>query len=399
MTATGRFRRAEESLENAPGSWLVGFLLRRATWAVVTLLIYLTVLYFFVQVWVPYSGSSPTLGGLWDFLRGLVTGSASWCTSGPNPFTDNPPVVSYCVKDTLPVTLFIFAVGSVLAYLIGDFLGRVGGWRRAPFVSGSTSLLGVLSITFFPPFLVFLLIWALFLPIYDLLRWLGADVNNVPLWNQVSFGRGQVFLLLTAALVAAVALGMVLRGYARRRRRWVVASLALPMLLVAVGAGIALSGIGRYVLDVLFRYGEGVAVASGSPALGLLGFVLIAFGQVLFMMRVSVMDERADEYVLTAWAKGLTGREIRDVHIARNAMAPTLAATFLTIPTVLAGMIIVESEMEIEGLATQFFVALVNIDVPDLMAILAVLGALVILLRLCTDLVIAVLDPRQRAAT
>lgn len=375
MTATGRVRRADQTPRGTPGNWLAGFLVRRAGWALVTLLIYLTFLYFFVQIWVPYSGSSP------------------------NPFTDNPPVVSYCVKDTLPVTLFIFAVGAVLAYLIGDFLGRVGGWRRAPFVAGSTSLLGVLSITIFPPFLVFVLVWALFLPIYDLLQWLGVDVNNVPLWNQVPFSKGQVFLFLTAVLVVAVALGMVLRGYARRRRRWVVATLALPLLVVAVGVGIALSGIGPYVLDVLFRYGEGVAVASGSPALALVGFTLIAFGQVLFMMRVSVMDERADEYVLTAWAKGLTGREIRDVHIARNAMAPTLAATFLTIPTVLAGMIIVEAEMEIEGLATQFFVALINIDVPDLMAILAVLGALVILLRLCTDLVIAFLDPRQRVVS
>ncbi len=399
MTATGRTGRVEESPQGVPGNWLAGFLLHRAGWAVVTLLIYLTFLYFFVQIWVPYSGYSPTLGGLWDFLTGLVSGSASWCTTGPNPFTDNPPVVSLCVKDTFPVTLFIFAVGSTLAYLVGDFLGRVGGWRRAPFVSGSTSLLGVLSITIFPPFLVYLLVWALFLPIYDLLQWLGVDVNNVPLWNQVSFGKGQVFLFLTAVVMAAVTLGMVLRGYARRRRRWVVASLALPSLLVAVGVGIALSGIGPYVLDVLFRYGEGVAVASGSPVLALLGFTLIAFGQVLFMMRVSVLDERADEYVLTAWAKGLTGREIRDVHIARNAMAPTLAATFLTIPTVLAGMIIIEAEMEIQGLATQFFVALINVDIPDLMSILAVLGALVILLRLGTDLVIAVLDPRQRVAT
>ncbi len=398
MTAPSRARTPDRSASGGHGNWLVGFLVRRAGWALVTLLIYLVFLYFFVQIWVPYADARPSLGGLWDFLVGLVTGAASWCTVGPNPFTDNPPVVSLCVKDALPVTLFIFAVGTVLAYLIGDFLGRVGAWRRARLVSGSTSFLGVLSITIFPPFLVFVLIWALFLPIYHLLQWLGVDVNNVPLWNRVSFSQGQVFLFLTLALVSAVAVGMVLRGYARRRRRWVVAALSLPVLVVAVGVGIAVSGLSPYVLDVLFRYGRGVAVASGSPALALLGFTLIAFGQVLFMMRVSVMDERAEDYVLTAWAKGLTGREIRDVHIARNAMAPTLAATFLTVPTVLAGMIIIEAEMEIQGLATQFFVALINIDLPNLMVILAVLGGLVVLLRLCTDVVLAVLDPRQRVS-
>lgn len=376
--------------------WFVGFLARRAIWAVITLSIYATFVFFFIQWWVPYS-EAPALSAYWSFLSGLLTGDVATCTAGPNPIAEGG--IGLCIGDTLPVTLFIFAVGSVLAYLIGDYLGRVGAWRRAPIKSGITSTLGVLSITIFPPFLVYLLIWKGFRPMYDLLIFLGLDINNAPLWNLGPYTQPQVFLIMTVALVLAVALAVVIRGAARRRRWWWVASLALPVMVAGAGVGLGLSGVGRYALDLLFRYGQGVAVASGSPALALVGYVLIAFGQVLFMMRVSVEDERAEDYVLTAWAKGLTKREIRDVHIARNAMAPTLATSFLTIPTVIAGMIIVEVEMELHGLASQFFVALVNVDVPNLMVILLVLGVLGVVMRVVADLVIAVLDPRLRKAS
>jgi ABC-type dipeptide/oligopeptide/nickel transport system permease component len=334
------------------------------------------------------------LSRYWDFLGDLVTGNMTVCTVGES-WQGGP--LSVCLGQALPVTLFIFVVGAVFAYLIGDYLGRVGAWRKQRMLSGGVSTLGVLSATIFPPFLVFVLVWLLTDPLYDLLQFLGLEINNAPLWNEASFGQGTAFMFITIGLVVAVVAGVIVRGYARRQRRWLLASLALPTMFVALAVGLAFSGYGEYVLDVLFRYGAGVPVGRGTPVLALVGFVLVAFGQILFMMRVSVEDERAEDYVLTAWAKGLTKREIRDVHIARNAMAPTVAASFLTVPTILAGMVIVESEMDLHGMATQFFAALINKDVPAVMGILVILGALGVGLRLASDLVIAILDPRLRS--
>jgi ABC-type dipeptide/oligopeptide/nickel transport system permease component len=403
---------AETHVREADGDrqvpWFVTFLLRRGAWAAITLFVYVSFLFFFIQWWVPFSGGGraaalaaarepqPSLvSRYWDFLADLVTGSLQVCTVGED--WQGQGVVDVCLADSLPVTLFIFVVGAVFAYLIGDYLGRVGAWRRRKYLSGSISVLGVLSATIFPPFLVFVLVWALTDPLYSLLRSLGLDFNNAPLWNEASFGQGTAFMYITAGLMLAVVAGVIVRGYARQRRRWVVAALALPFMFVALAIGLMFSGYSTYVLDVLFRYGHGVAVGSGTPVLALVGFVLVAFGQILFMMRVSVEDERAEDYVLTAWAKGLTRREIRDVHIARNAMAPTVAASFLTVPTILAGMVIVESEMDLNGLATQFFAALINKDVPAVMGILVILGILGVGLRLASDLVIAILDPRLRS--
>lgn len=399
---------AQPEVEDRRVPWLLTFLARRVVWATVTLFVYISFLFFFINWWVPFAGGGRAgavaeatepqpslLSGYWDFLGDLVTGNMTVCTVGES--WQGEGTLSVCLGQALPVTLFIFVVGAVFAYLIGDYLGRVGAWRRQRVLSGGASVLGVLSATVFPPFLMFVLVWLFTDPLYDLLQFLGLDTNNAPLWNQAPFGQGTAFMYITIGLVLAVVAGVIVRGYARRRRRWLLASLSLPAMFVALGVGLALSGYSEYVLDVLFRFGAGVPVGRGTPVLALIGFVLVAFGQILFMMRVSVEDERAEDYVLTAWAKGLTKREIRDVHIARNAMAPTVAASFLTVPTILAGMVIVESEMDLEGMATQFFSALINKDVPAVMGILVILGALGVGLRLASDLVIAILDPRLRS--
>jgi ABC-type dipeptide/oligopeptide/nickel transport system permease component len=407
VSARPRGEAQVEGVGERRSSWLVVFLTRRAAWAAVTLFVYISFLFFFIHWWVPFAGGGRAgavaaatepqpslLSRYWDFLGDLVTGNMTVCTVGES-WQGGP--LSVCLGQALPVTLFIFVVGAVFAYLIGDYLGRVGAWRKQRMLSGGVSTLGVLSATIFPPFLVFVLVWLLTDPLYDLLQFLGLEINNAPLWNEASFGQGTAFMFITIGLVVAVVAGVIVRGYARRQRRWLLASLALPTMFVALAVGLAFSGYGEYVLDVLFRYGAGVPVGRGTPVLALVGFVLVAFGQILFMMRVSVEDERAEDYVLTAWAKGLTKREIRDVHIARNAMAPTVAASFLTVPTILAGMVIVESEMDLHGMATQFFAALINKDVPAVMGILVILGALGVGLRLASDLVIAILDPRLRS--
>ena len=77
-------------------------------------------------------------------------------------------------------------------------------------------------------------------------------------------------------------------------------------------------------------------------------------------------------------------------------MAPVLAGSFLTFPTVLAGMIIVEYELEMQGLSSVLFNAIEFQDIPVIMGVMVVLGLIGVGFRLVTDVTIAILDPRQR---
>lgn len=260
------------------------------------------------------------------------------------------------------------------------------------------STVGVLFTTIFPPFLVFLIAEFLRDPFWELREAMGLPADSLDVWRDVSVEQGDVLLLMALASFAAVAAGMLVRAWAHRNRvRWVAVA-AIPVSVVAAGAGLWLSGYGVEAIDLLYRSDISQRVATGSPLLVLVGVVLITFGQVMFMMRVGVEDERNEDYVLTARAKGITEAQVRDRHVSRNALAPAIAGSFLALPTVLAGMVIIEFGLEVRGLSWTFFNAVETQDIPTIMGVLVVLGLMGIALRVVADLVIAYLDPRQRRA-
>ncbi len=389
--------------------WLVAFLSRRAVWAIFTLAIYLAVVFVLVQVWVPFNFATPAqLGGpeayqaaleslgldrpvgerLGEFLAGLVTFDLG------QSFTGQP--VWTIIMQTAPVTIFVFAVGALLAFVVGETTGRFGAWHRGAGTRTTLSTIGVLFTTIFPPFLVFLIARFLRDPFWELREAMGLPADSLDVWRDATVEQGEVLLLMALALLGSVVAGVIVRSWAHRNRvRWVAVA-AIPVSILAAAVGIAFSGYGVEAIDLLYRSDISQTVATGSPLLVLVGVVLITFGQVMFMMRVGIEDERNEDYVLTARAKGITEAEVRDRHVTRNALAPAIAGSFLALPTILAGMVIIEYGLEVRGLSWTFFNAVETQDIPTIMGVLVALGILGIALRIVADVVIAYLDPRQR---
>ena len=397
--------------------WFVSFLGRRLLWSLITLVIFVTAIFFFMQVWVPYSWATQfLLGGFGafdaarraagldrplteqyvEFMVGLARGDLGTSFGGV-------PVIDL-IGQALPVTLTVFIAGTVIGWIAGELLGRLGSWNRGPLSGSVMATVGVLSATIFPPFLVFLLVRWLREPLLDLRPVLGLPRDSLELWRGAVIGEpgalqpGDVRWVVALALAAAVAAALVLRSYGRRHQLPVVEGLALPGMLVATGVGIWLSGLGTHAMDLLYRVDITVSTGRGSPVLAMFGIVLISFGQVMLLMRAGMDAERSEDYVLTGRAKGLTERAVRDRHVARNVMAPVLAGSFLTFPTVLAGMIIVEYELQMTGLSSVLFDAIEFQDIPVIMGVMVVLGLMGVGFRLVTDVTIAALDPRQRRA-
>jgi peptide/nickel transport system permease protein len=395
--------------------WFVSFLARRLVWALITLVIFLTAVFFFVQVWVPYSWATQFLIGgreaydaaieaaglnrplperYADFVIGLVQGDFGTSFSGA-------PVIDL-IREALPVTLTVFIVGTLLGWVLGELLGRIGTWSRRPFSNGAIATLGVLSATIFPPFLVFVLVRWLREPLLDLRETIGLPTDSLELWRGAVTGEpsalspADVRWLIALGLVGALVVALVVRAYGRRHQLRAVESLAVPVALLGVGVGIWLSDLGPHAIDLLYRVDITATTGRGSPALAMLGVVLISFGQVMLVMHAGMQAERTEDYVLTGRAKGLTERAVRDRHVARNVMAPVLAGSFLTFPTVLAGMIIVEYELQMQGLSSVLFDAIEFQDIPVIMGVMVVLGIIGIGFRIVTDVAIAMLDPRQR---
>jgi peptide/nickel transport system permease protein len=115
-------------------------------------------------------------------------------------------------------------------------------------------------------------------------------------------------------------------------------------------------------------------------------------------MRSSALDSLAQDYIRLARAKGLAERAVLARHLLRNACLPMITLVGLSIPSLLAGNLLIEVLFNYQGLGLLFFNALQTLDYNILLAYTVLAGILTVLGNLIADVAIAVADPRVRLA-
>ena len=113
-------------------------------------------------------------------------------------------------------------------------------------------------------------------------------------------------------------------------------------------------------------------------------------------MRGSLLDVLNSDYLRTARAKGISERRVLVKHALRNAMVPIATLIALDIGAIVGGLIITEGVFEYPGMGQYFLTASANGDFPELMPWMVVITASVIIFNLLADLTYAWLDPRIR---
>jgi len=103
-----------------------------------------------------------------------------------------------------------------------------------------------------------------------------------------------------------------------------------------------------------------------------------------------------EDYVVTAKAKGLPDRVVRDKHAARNALLPLITNFVISLGFTLGGGIITETMFSWPGLGRAYLEALNSQDTPLLIGLLVFTGIFVLLAHLIADVLYAFLDPRIR---
>lgn len=310
----------------------------------------------------------------WRWLQSFLSGDLGTSTFGFG--------VSGPLTDALSRTVFVFATGLLIAYAIGQWMGRLTGWRRG-WLSDSLTLGSIGISTLFPPFLGFLFLTFLGLRLRTL-RAVFFEDGRRTLWLDPPFSESQVFDRMSIALLfSGIVVGLVAASVWRRQRRrlspW-LASLAVAGLW---GLTVWAMGIGPWALDLLLDSG-----------LALGAFVVLAFGEFLLIMQAGMVTTLYDDYVQTARAKGLRERTIRDRHAARNASLAVVARLAVSIPYLLTGLVIIEQAVGFEGVGRFLFNAIDNQDVPLAVSTLAVIGIITMVVRIGLDVLTGVLDPR-----
>ena len=140
-----------------------------------------------------------------------------------------------------------------------------------------------------------------------------------------------------------------------------------------------------------------------NPIRNLVQFILPAFimgllatGGTMRITRTMMLEVLRQDYIRTAWAKGLSERTIILRHALKNAMIPVVTVIGLIFPMLVAGSVIIESIFALPGVGRLMIDALNTRDYPIISGINLLVASVVLVVNLAVDLPYAYLDPRIR---
>ena len=128
--------------------------------------------------------------------------------------------------------------------------------------------------------------------------------------------------------------------------------------------------------------------------LPLLTLFIIHVGSYLLLMRSSMLSVLKEDYILTARAKGLTDRVIRNGHAAKNAALPVVTSVGLSLAFSINGGALTEQIFTWPGIGRELIFAVSNNDYPLAQGCFLLIAAVVLSANLIVDLLYAWLDPR-----
>ncbi|CAN7497289.1 ABC transporter permease [Rhizobacter sp. LjRoot28] len=248
------------------------------------------------------------------------------------------------------------------------------------------------------------------------LRWVGGivlhgDLGNslwegTPVWDELARRLPVSFELGLMALIFALALAVPIGVYSAVRqdttgdyvtRSFSILMLAVPSFWVGTMVMVFPSLWWGWSPPVDFvRFAE-------DPLLNLKNLLLpaIVLGMGLSavtmrMTRTMTLEVLRQDYIRTAWAKGLDERRVVWRHAMRNALIPVVTLVGLQAPLLIGGAVIIEQIFVIPGMGLMLIDAVTQRDYPVITGVFLVVGVGVMLINLAVDLSYGLLDPRVR---
>jgi peptide/nickel transport system permease protein len=256
--------------------------------------------------------------------------------------------------------------------------------------------------------------------------------NDGPVGEMLTERWPNTALLLAASMLLAVAVSLPvgIASAVRHRSRldhtltfFSFAGFSIPPYLLGVFLAIGLAVLPyiwrkQYGWDWLPYLPAGFVVDEGqgaSPANRLYHLVLpavtLALPQIAFLsryVRSSMLEVLRQDYIRTAWAKGLRARRVVLRHALRNAMIPFITMLGVLVPALASGSIIVENVFSFQGMGQLYFRALGGcvvdtqpcsptgypMDYPLALVLTFLLIVVVALANLIADIAYTVVDPR-----
>ncbi len=114
------------------------------------------------------------------------------------------------------------------------------------------------------------------------------------------------------------------------------------------------------------------------------------------MTRAMMLEVLRQDYVRTAWSKGLRERLVVMRHAVKNALIPVVTLIGMQLPIMIGGSVIMENIFNLPGLGQLMWLALQDRDYPVVSGVNLIFATMVVLANLLIDLIYPYLDPRVR---
>lgn len=221
---------------------------------------------------------------------------------------------------------------------------------------------------------------------FGLIGFLLAYSICVPLGIYKAIKHGSAFDFASSALVF---MGYSVPGWALG-----------AVLLVLLGGGsfwdvFPLGGFRSEGWEQMSLMGK-IADQVHHTVLPVVAYSIGSFATLTVLMKNSLMENLGQDYVRTAFAKGLSERRVILVHALRNSLIPICTGLGHAIGLVMAGSYLVELVFNIDGIGYLGYTSIVERDYAVVMGILVINTVLVLVGNILSDVLYVLVDPRIR---
>lgn len=130
--------------------------------------------------------------------------------------------------------------------------------------------------------------------------------------------------------------------------------------------------------------------------LPLIAYMAGSFAVMTFMMKNSLLDYLASDFMRTAIAKGLSYREAVFKHAFRNSLIPLATHFGNNISLILTGSYLIEKIFNIDGIGLLGLESVIERDYPVVLGILVISSLLFMIGNILSDICVAIVDPRVK---
>ena len=122
----------------------------------------------------------------------------------------------------------------------------------------------------------------------------------------------------------------------------------------------------------------------------------VSIAYIIRLTRSSVIDTSGQDFVRTAYSKGLSRSRVVRVHILRNSLIPVITFLAVDFGVLLVGATVTEGIFNVPGVGRTLYQAIIRGEGPTVVSFVTVMVLIYLVVNLITDLLYAALDPRIR---